>query len=48
MLEEFARQPETDPVTATLPKDLTEREREALELLAHGLSNREMSSCPAS
>ena len=44
LIEEFAHQPEPDPVIATLPKDLTEREREALELLAHGLSNREIAA----
>ncbi len=42
LIEEFARQPDPDTVTASLPNDLTEREREALELLAHGLSNREI------
>jgi DNA-binding NarL/FixJ family response regulator len=42
LIEEFARQPETPGSTAALPDDLTEREREALELLAHGLSNREI------
>ena len=44
LIEEFARQPEPDAVTASLPADLTEREREALELLAHGLSNREIAA----
>lgn len=44
LIEEFARQPEPDAVTAGLPDDLTEREREALELLAHGLSNREIAA----
>ncbi|MGI9621526.1 MAG: response regulator [Acidimicrobiales bacterium] len=42
LIEEFARQPEADAATATLPGDLTDREREALELLAHGLSNKEI------
>ena len=44
LIEEFARRPEPDAVTAALPADLTEREREALELLAHGLSNREIAA----
>jgi DNA-binding NarL/FixJ family response regulator len=44
LIEEFARQPEPGAVTAALPDDLTEREREALELLAHGLSNREIAA----
>jgi DNA-binding NarL/FixJ family response regulator len=44
LIEEFARQPEPGTVTAALPGDLTEREREALELLAHGLSNREIAA----
>ena len=42
LIEEFASQPEPESIGATLPDDLTEREREALELLAHGLSNREI------
>ena len=42
LIEEFAAQPEPDAVVASLPTDLTDREREALELLAHGLSNREI------
>jgi len=44
LIEEFARQPDPDTVTASLPNDLTEREHEALELLAHGLSNREIAA----
>lgn len=44
LIEEFARQPEPDAVAASLPDDLTDREREALELLAHGLSNREIAA----
>jgi DNA-binding NarL/FixJ family response regulator len=44
LIEEFARQPEPEAITAALPADLTEREREALELLAHGLSNREIAA----
>ena len=42
LIEEFAAQPEPDAVVASLPTDLTDRERETLELLAHGLSNREI------
>ena len=44
LIEEFARRAEPEAVAATLPDDLTEREREALELLAHGLSNREIAT----
>jgi DNA-binding NarL/FixJ family response regulator len=44
LIEEFANQPEPEAVAAALPDDLTEREREALELLAHGLSNREIAA----
>lgn len=44
LIEEFARRAEPEAVAATLPDDLTEREREALELLAHGLSNREIAA----
>ena len=44
LIEEFARQPELGASTAALPEDLTEREREALELLARGLSNREIAA----
>lgn len=44
LIEEFARQPEPESVVASLPDDLTEREHEALELLAHGLSNREIAA----
>ncbi len=42
LIEEFARKPEPEASTASLPTDLTEREHEALELLAQGLSNREI------
>lgn len=42
LIEEFARRPEPETITASLPNELTEREHEALELLAHGLSNREI------
>jgi DNA-binding NarL/FixJ family response regulator len=44
LIEEFARRPEPEARTAALPDDLTDREREALELLAHGLSNREIAA----
>ena len=44
LIEEFASQPEPESISATLPADLTERERQALELLAHGLSNREIAA----
>ena len=44
LIEEFARQTEPEVVTRALPDDLTEREREALELLAHGFSNREIAA----
>ena len=44
LIEEFANQAQPEAVTATLPGDLTDREREALELLAHGLSNREIAA----
>jgi DNA-binding NarL/FixJ family response regulator len=45
LIEEFARQPAPGTRTeVSLPDDLTEREREALELLAHGHSNREIAA----
>jgi DNA-binding NarL/FixJ family response regulator len=44
LIEEFAQRPEPEAVTLSLPDDLTDREREALELLAHGLSNREIAA----
>ncbi|MGI9642924.1 MAG: response regulator [Acidimicrobiia bacterium] len=42
LIEEFARRPEPEETTLALPADLTDREREALELLAQGFSNREI------
>jgi len=44
LIEEFARQPETAAATSTLPGDLTDREHQALELLAQGLSNKEIAT----
>jgi len=42
LIEEFARRPEPGTSTVSLPSDLTEREHEALRLLARGMSNREI------
>ena len=44
LIEEFARQPEHEENHASLPDDLTEREHEALRLLARGMSNREIAA----
>jgi DNA-binding NarL/FixJ family response regulator len=44
LIEEFARQPESAAATTALPADLTEREYEALEHLAQGLSNKEIAA----
>ena len=44
LIEEFARRPEPQAAATELPHDLTDREREALELLANGLSNREIAA----
>lgn len=44
LIEEFVSKPEHSSVSATLPEDLTDREYEALEHLAHGLSNREIAT----
>ena len=45
LIEHFANEPaEPAAVAPALPDDLTDREREALELLAHGLSNREIAA----
>ena len=44
LIEEFARQPEAEPVDDARLGDLTEREVEVLRLLAGGLSNREIAT----
>ena len=44
LIEEFAKQPETNNGHPELPADLTERELEALRLLARGMSNREIAA----
>ena len=44
LIEEFAKQPEANNGHAELPDDLTERELEALRLLARGMSNREIAA----
>lgn len=44
LIEEFAKRPEPDELKASLPEDLTEREHEALCLLARGMSNREIAA----
>lgn len=44
LIEEFARRPEPAEAKAALPDDLTEREHEALRLLARGMSNREIAA----
>jgi DNA-binding NarL/FixJ family response regulator len=44
LIEHFANEPEPGSTDLALPDDLTEREREALVLLAHGLSNREIAA----
>lgn len=43
LIEEFAKRPEPGEMAA-LPTDLTEREHEALRLLARGMSNREIAA----
>ena len=42
LISEFTRRPDPDEHHPSLPDDLTDRERQALELLAGGLSNREI------
>jgi DNA-binding NarL/FixJ family response regulator len=44
LIEEFARQPDHKENHTSLPDDLTEREHEALRLLARGMSNREIAA----
>jgi len=44
LIEEFARQTESHVSAPSLPEDLTVREHEALELLAQGLSNKEIAA----
>lgn len=44
LIEEFARRPEPSAPLAKLPEELTEREHEALTLLAKGMSNREIAA----
>lgn len=45
LIEEFARQPTASaPDAISLPQDLTERETEALLLLAQGMNNREIAA----
>jgi DNA-binding NarL/FixJ family response regulator len=44
LIEEFAKQPEANNGHPELPADLTERELEALRLLARGMSNREIAA----
>ncbi len=42
LIEEFAKRPEPRDNIQSIPADLTEREHEALQLLARGMSNREI------
>jgi len=44
LIEEFANRPEPGVAKAALPEELTEREHEALRLLARGMSNREIAA----
>lgn len=44
LIEEFAKRPEPGNPEAALPDELTEREHEALRLLARGMSNREIAA----
>jgi DNA-binding NarL/FixJ family response regulator len=44
LIEEFAKRPEPHENKVSLSVDLTEREHEALQLLARGMSNREIAT----
>ena len=44
LIEEFASRPEPGSSDVSLPADLTDRELEALRLLARGMSNREIAA----
>lgn len=44
LIEEFAQRPEPQEHHVALPADLTEREHEALQLLARGMSNKEIAA----
>ena len=44
LISRFAASPERPPDGAALPEDVTDREREVLELVARGLSNREIAT----
>ncbi|MBT6444360.1 MAG: response regulator transcription factor, partial [Acidimicrobiaceae bacterium] len=42
LIEEFAKSPKPTDRLVSLPAELTDREHEALQLLARGMSNREI------
>jgi len=44
LIEEFVSKPKHAPINDSLPEELTEREHETLEHLAHGLSNKEIAA----